>query len=336
MSKPQILITGASGEIGYGLIHQLSERGTVDIVAMDLRELPASLSAKCSAVYQGDIRDSGLLDELTEKHQFQQVYHLAGMLSSSGEKKPMIAHEINVDGSINMMRLATRHARQLGKAVTFMFTSSIAVYGLQEGDEVERRLGERDYLSPTTMYGINKRYIEKLGDYFSKHVPPDQENAFPELDFRCLRFPGIISPETLPTGGTTDFAPEMLHAAVQGKPYTCFVKPETRLPFMVMPDGIQALLALAEAPAENLNQRVYNINSFSVTALEFKEMILRFIPQAQIDFVPVPHRQAIVDSWPRDVNDDAARRDWQWSPQYGFESAFSDLLVPRVRKHYGL
>lgn len=334
MSKPEILITGASGEIGYGLIHRLAKRGDVHIVAMDLRELPETLACQCRAVYSGDICNTDFLAELEQRHQFTQIYHLAGMLSNSGEKQPMVAHKINVDGSINMFRLAKSHARRANQPVTFLFTSSIAVYGLQPGDDLNRPLGERDYLSPATMYGINKRYIEQLGNYFTTHSPPESPGSLPELDFRCLRFPGIISPETLPTGGTSDYAPEMLHAAVRHEAYTCFVKPETRLPFMVMPDGIQALIQLAEAPAAHLGQRIYNINSFSVTALEFKHMILKFFPAAKIDFESVPHRQAIVDSWPRDVNDQPARRDWQWSPQYDFASAFSDLLIPRVSAHY--
>jgi len=333
MQKPEILITGASGEIGYGLIQGLAKSGDVDIVAMDLRALPEKLAAFCKTTYQADIRDKQFLEELEKRHLFQKVFHLAGLLSSSGEKNPVLAHEINVDGSINMIRLAQNHARRSGQPVTFLFTSSIAVYGLEPGDDLEKQVTEREYLSPVTMYGINKRYIEKMGNYFASKP---QANDQPLLDFRCLRFPGIISPETVPSGGTSDYAPEMLHAAARGEAYACFVKPETRLPFMVMPDGIQALLQLAEAPASALSQRVYNINSFSVTALDFKNIILKFFPNAEISFAPVPHRQAIVDSWPRDVNDQVARRDWQWSPKYDFESAFADLLVPKVRQHYGL
>lgn len=333
MQKPEILITGASGEIGYGLIQGLANSGHVDIVAMDLRALPGKLACHCKTTYEADIRDRKFLDTLEKRHKFEKIFHLAGLLSSSGEKNPVLAHEINVDGSINMIRLAQNHARQMGKPVTFLFTSSIAVYGLEPGDDLEKKVTEREYLSPVTMYGINKRYIEKMGNYFATKPQSDDQ---PLLDFRCLRFPGIISPETVPSGGTSDYAPEMLHAAAQGKAYECFVKPETRLPFMVMPDGIHALLQLAAAPAEALRQRVYNINSFSVTALDFKNMILNFFPKADIRFKPVPHRQAIVDSWPRDVNDDVARRDWHWSPKYDFESAFTDLLVPKVREHYGI
>lgn len=336
MSEKEILITGASGEVGYGLIRKLAELGHTQIVAMDLRALPPELEKLCSCVYAGDIRNETLIKEVENNHQFGQIFHLAGMLSSSGEKHPMAAHEINVNGSINMLRLARNHARKVMQPVKFLFTSSIAVYGLQPGDDVERALGERDYLSPSTMYGINKRYIEKMGSYFATHPQMQHPNGLAEIDFRCLRFPGMISPETLPSGGTSDFAPEMLHAAAKGEAYSCFVKADTRLPFMVMPDGINALLKLAAAPMETLQQRIYNINGFSVTALDFKNIILKFFPDADIRFEPVPHRQAIVDGWPRDVNDSAAKRDWQWQPEYDFEAAFRELLVPNVRKHYSL
>jgi len=336
MSKKEVLVTGASGEVGHGLINSLAKRGDCEIVALDLRELAPKLGVLCKKAYAGDIGDEKLLQVLETQHQFDQIYHLAGMLSATGEKHPMRAHEVNVNGSINMLRLARAHARRINEPVQFLFTSTIAVYGLEPGDDVNRALHEREFQSPTTMYGINKWYIEKLGSYFATHPQMQHPNGLSEIDFRCLRFPGIISPDTLPSGGTSDYGPEMLHAAAKGDSYSCFVKAESRLPFMVMPDGINALLQIAAAPVDRLQQRVYNINSFSVTAQDFKDMILRFFPKADIRFEPVPQRQAIVDSWPRDVDDSAARRDWNWSPQYDFESSFRDLLVPKVKEHYGL
>jgi nucleoside-diphosphate-sugar epimerase len=156
------------------------------------------------------------------------------------------------------------------------------------------------------------------------------------LDFRSIRFPGLISAFTLPSGGTTDYGPEMLHAAAKGEPYVCFVREDTVLPFMTMPDAINALLKLAGAPQEELQRTVYNVTSFSLSAAEFRGRVLRAFPHAQVNFVPDLRRQGIVDSWPAGLNDRAARRDWDWQPSYDIDRAFDDYLVPNIIKRYQL
>lgn len=188
---------------------------------------------------------------------------------------------------------------------------------------------------PTTMYGCNKLYCEHLGRYYADHYR--QLAAEPErysVDFRAVRFPGLISAETLPTGGTSDYAPEMIHAAASGKPYTCFVREDTVIPFMAMPDAIKALRLLAHAPREKLTQRVYNVTSFSPTAGQLRDRVLQAFPDAQITFEPDLKRQGIVDTWPAVLDDSLARRDWGWSPDYDFERAFSDYLIPTISKRY--
>jgi nucleoside-diphosphate-sugar epimerase len=190
-------------------------------------------------------------------------------------------------------------------------------------------------MQPITMYGCNKLYCENLGRYFARHyrqLAVESEKA--GVDFRSIRFPGLISAFTLPSGGTSDYAPEMLHAAAQGQPYASFVREEVRMPFMAMPDGIDALLKLTEAPADALGQVVYNITAFSPAAGEIAAMTRRHFPSARITFEPDVKRQAIVDSWPADVDDSAARGDWGFSPKYGFEEAFASYLVPNIRKRY--
>ncbi len=334
MKKPEILITGANGEIGQSLIRFLAEDGATDIIALDLTEPHPDLVPLCKAYYRGNILDRVLISEIEVKHQFEQIFHLAGILSSTGEKNPKLAHEVNVDGSLNIFDVAHKHSNRLGKPVVFTFSSSIAVYGMQPSDDRALPAHERQYLTPTTMYGINKLYIEQLGRYYSQFYKNEDNPSFVRLDFRCLRFPGLISHETLPTGGTTDYGPEMLHSAARGVPYRCFVEEETRLPFMVMSDAIRSLVLLARAEPENLRRRIYNVTAFSVSAGEIKREILKHFPHARIDFDPNPMRQEIVDGWPGIVDDRPAREDWGWSPEYGFTDAFAMVLVPNIRARY--
>src|SRR4051812_14890623 len=154
------------------------------------------------------------------------------------------------------------------------------------------------------------------------------------VDFRSIRFPGLISAETTPSGGTSDFAPEMIHAAAEGKPYACFVRPDTRIPFMAMPDAIEALVKLALTPKEKLSRFTYNIGAFSPSAEEIREIVLKAFPKAQITTEVDAKRQGIVDSWPEDVDDTAARRDWGHSPKYDLRSAFEGYLIPTIPMRY--
>jgi nucleoside-diphosphate-sugar epimerase len=184
------------------------------------------------------------------------------------------------------------------------------------------------------MYGCNKLYCEMLGIYFSRHYRQLAVDRPTSLDFRSVRFPGLVSAFTLPSGGTSDYGPEMLHAAAQGKPYACFVREDVRIPFMAMPDAVKALIDLAKAPQASLSRPVYNVSSFSLSAAEFRELVLSYLPGAQITFEPDLKRQQIVDTWPADLDDSAARRDWSWQPAYDVERAFSEYLVPNIRRRY--
>jgi nucleoside-diphosphate-sugar epimerase len=154
------------------------------------------------------------------------------------------------------------------------------------------------------------------------------------VDFRAVRFPGLISAVTVPSGGTSDYAPEMIHAAAKGEPYACFVRPDTRIPFMAMPDGVDALMTLASVPRERLTRTAYNVAAFSRSAEEIRDVVMRAFPSARIDWETDAQRQGIVDSWPADVDDSAARRDWAFSPRYDFDRAFNEYLVPTIRSRY--
>jgi nucleoside-diphosphate-sugar epimerase len=277
--------------------------------------------------------DSALMADLVREHTPDVVFHLAALLSSKAERDPDLAHEINVSATLELFRLCRERARVSGHDVRFHFPSSIAVYGLPDAaaKTAAGAVKEEDWNRPAGMYGCNKLYGEMIGSYFAARALKD---GTPGLDFRAIRFPGLISADTLPSGGTSDFAPEMIHAAAQGKAYACFVSADTRMPFMTMPDAVGAIVRLDEAPADRLTTRVYNIGAFSPSAAEIREAVLAHFPDARIVFEPVPWRQAIVDTWPADVDDQRARRDWGHAPQHRLAEAMSGYLVPALVKRY--
>jgi nucleoside-diphosphate-sugar epimerase len=332
-----ILITGANGEIGHGLVTRLAELSPARIVALDLHAVDAAIGERCHRVVTGDIADIALLDTLAATYDFDIVYHLAALLSTKSERQPRLANRVNVDGTLNLLEMTVSQVRQQERDITFVYPSSIAVYGLPDLETKGRagKVREDDWCEPRTMYGINKLYCERLGRYYERYYRQLDAHVSPaRLDFRCLRFPGLISAATVPTGGTSDFAPELLHAAAAGKPYACFVRPDTRIPFMAMPDAIAALLALEAAPRQALSRKVYNVGSFNPSAVELAERVRAAFPEAQISFAPDIRRQGIVDTWPVDVDDSAARDDWGWRPAYDLERAFDEYLIPAVTRRY--
>jgi threonine 3-dehydrogenase len=333
--KPVVLVTGANGEMGHGLIHRLADLGTFDILALDVRPLGTDLAQRCVTSVVGDVLDRHLLDRTMGEFEISVVFHLAAILSTRAEFVPETAHAVNVQGTLNLLHLASEEARSGGQPVKFLFPSSIAVYGLA-GPSAKRaagRVAEDVGLMPITMYGCGKLYCEHLGRYFARHyrqlTPQSQPGG---VDFRAIRFPGLISAFTTPSGGTSDYAPEMLHAASRQQPYACFVREDTRIPFMVMPDAIGALLDLLHAPADALTSTVYNVSAFSSTAGELADLVRKAFPKATITFKVDQRRQAIVDSWPEDVDDARARRDWGFAPSYDLARAFDDYLLPNVRR----
>jgi threonine 3-dehydrogenase len=335
MRKKVILITGAAGEIGTALIEQLLTQGVTDILCLDIRPLPEPLQSKVVHTV-GDICDRALLERLVSEYEIDTIYHLAALLSTRAEFTPEAAHRVNVEGTLGLLQIASDQSDWRGKPVLFIFPSSVAIYGLPDLSTKAQfpRVREWEWNYPRTMYGSNKLYCEMLGVYYSKYYRQLAVERPVMVDFRSVRFPGLISAFTLPSGGTSDYGPEMLHAAAQGKPYACFVRADTRIPFMAMPDAITALLKLAAVPAEKLTRRVYNVTSFSLSAGEFREWVLEAFPKAEITFAPDLRRQAIVDSWPEDMNDNDARRDWGWQPEYNLERSFREYLVPNITQRY--
>ncbi|HVP20537.1 MAG TPA: NAD-dependent epimerase/dehydratase family protein [Anaerolineaceae bacterium] len=337
MRKEVVLITGANGEIGHGLITHLGQRGDTRVLALDVQPIDDSLRPYCERFIQGDILDGMLLGRLVVEYEIRTIYHLASILSTKAEYNPETAHRINVEGTLNLLRLGVEQSQWQGRSVKFMYPSSIAAYGLPNLDTKNRigRVKEYEWLVPTTMYGCNKLYCEHLGRYYSSHYRQLAADAGgTTIDFRCIRFPGLISAVTIPTGGTSDYGPEMLHAAAQGSPYACFVRPDTCLPFMAMPDAVKSLLQLEAAPRQSLSQLIYNVTSFSVSAQEIYNLVLTAFPQAEITFQPHANRQKIVDTWPADIDDMKACRDWGWAPEYDQDRAFREYLIPAIRQRY--
>ncbi|MGC8915421.1 MAG: NAD-dependent epimerase/dehydratase family protein [Thermoanaerobaculum sp.] len=337
MRKPVVLITGASGEIGHGLIERLSEEGAHTLVTLDVRELPLELKGRVHREFVGSILDRALLDRILAEFEVDLVFHLAALLSTRGEFTPLAAHQVNVEGTLNLLEFAQRQGETHGRPVVFVYPSSIAVYGLPDlaTKKAAGKVREDQFLDPTTMYGCNKLYCEHLGRYYARYYRQlAAEPLAGKVDFRCVRFPGLISAVTVPSGGTSDYAPEMIHAAAKGEPYACFVREDTQIPFMAMPDGVEALLHLAKARRERLSRTAYNVGAFAPTAEEIRSLVLAAFPTATITYKVDPKRQGIVDSWPADVDDSAARQDWGFAPRYDLPSAFGEYLIPTIRKRY--
>jgi len=332
MADDLTLITGAAGEIGHGLLQSMGMTDPDRVLAFDRSPLGPHLRGRCREAIQGDVLDEGLLADLGDRYRIGTIYHLAAVLSTSAEHDPRAAHRVNVEGTFNLLELAGVQARKYGRPVTFVFPSSIAVYGFASlaAKLAAGPVSELEACSPSTIYGASKLYCEHLGAYFSRSIRRDPGEA--EIDFRALRLPGLISAETLPTGGTSDYGPEMLHHAAEGRPYRCFVRPDTRMPFLTMPDAVRALTELAGANAPP--RQVYNVTGFSPSAEELQQIVMEFFPSAEIDYEPDSRRQAIVDSWPAEVDDRAAQEDWGWAPKYGLRGAFDEYLIPAVLRRY--
>jgi nucleoside-diphosphate-sugar epimerase len=332
----QALITGVSGEVGHSLIKKLHAQ-KYKIVAADIKDPEEEISDFLDKFYKCDISDKKAVEKIFEDQEFDTIFHLASILSTGGEKDPELAINVNIGGTINLLEATTNQGLRAGKSIRFIFPSSIAAYGMPslEVKEKRQKVKEDEFLNPITIYGISKLACENLGNYFSKNYKLLGEIKRNNLiDFRCVRFPGLLSPDTIPSGGTSDYGPEMVHAAAQGKSYNCFVRAESKIPFMAMADAAEALTNLAEVPKDKLTRFVYNVHGFSATADEIYKMTKKYFPNFKMSYKINPERQRIIDTWPEDVDDSAAQKDWGWKPSFNFEKTFADYLIPKVKKRY--
>jgi len=306
----RIMVTGACGQIGSELTMALRERGGGEnVVAVGHTTEPSSTLRESGPFEVADVRDFALLERWAESYEVDVIYHMAAILSAAGERNPQLAWDVNVNGVLNVLEVARLH----GLSKVFL-PSSIAVYG----PDVPRDLAPQDAaLNPRTMYGITKLAGEALGRHYAAEYG---------LDIRGLRYPGIVSSETMPGGGTTDYAVEIFYAADSSGHYDCFVREDTVLPMMYMPDCIRATLNLMDAPRELLSRaESYNVTGMSFSAGDLARAIRLELPGFSCSFVP-DARQKIADSWPMRIDDRPAREDWRWQPAFGLEEMVDDML----------
>jgi nucleoside-diphosphate-sugar epimerase len=318
--------------VGHGLIERLAG-GSQPVVTLDVVPLPPGLARLVQREVVGSILDVALLERLLAEYEIDLVFHLAALLSTRAEFSPVTAHQVNVGGTLHLLEFAQHEAESHGRSVVFLYPSSIAVYGLPDRDTRARagRIPEDAWTVPASMYGCNKLYCEHLGRYYARHYKQLSARVpGARVDFRAVRFPGLISAATVPSGGTSDYAAEMIHAAARGESYACFVRPDTQLPFMAMPDAIDALIDLSRAPADRLSRTAYNVRAFAVTAEDVRREVLRAYPMATITYRVDERRQGIVDTWPADIDDSIARRDWEFAPRLDFTSTLRDYVLPAI------
>jgi len=315
----RILVTGSVGQIGSELTVELRRLyGNENVVACGHKTQPS-----------GELRDSGPfqfiniqnkkeLESVVKHYDIDAIYNLAAILSAAGEKNPQLCWEVNINGFVNVLEVAREYA--LARVIN---PSSIAVFGPQ----TPRDSTPTDtILQPSTMYGVTKVAGELLGDYYFRHFG---------LDVRGVRLPGVISYKTLPGGGTTDYAVAIFYEAIQHKRYKCFVREDTVLPMMYMPDALKALIDVANAPLEKLKHHCnFNVGSMSFSAGELAAEIKKHIPEFKVTYEP-DFRQGIADSWPRSVDDAVARTEWGWSPEYNLERMTEDMIEKLTEKLLG-
>jgi nucleoside-diphosphate-sugar epimerase len=309
MIKERILVIGACGQIGVELTLALRKiYGGTNVVASDLREENELLKGTGPYVSM-DVMNKEMLHVQVIRQNITQIYLLAAILSATGEKNPPLAWNLNMTGLLNVLDIAREE-----KIRKVYWPSSIAVFG---PTSPKKNCPQQTIIEPTTVYGISKFAGEFWCNYFHQRYG---------LDVRSLRYPGLISYKSAPGGGTTDYAVEIFHEAREEKRYECFLKEDTYLPMMYMPDAIRATIELMEAPAENISVRTsYNISGMSFSPSEIAECIKKHIPDFEISYKP-DYRQAIADSWPQSIDDSTAARDWGWKPEFDLEKMTADMF----------
>ena len=308
----RILIIGANGQIGSELVGALAEQhGANNVIASDIGPVNVYQAARYT---QLDVLDRDGLAKFVADEGITQVYQLAALLSATGEKAPLKAWELNMDGLLNILEVARERGEQ-GKPLRIFWPSSIAAFG---PNTPAQNTPQFTVMDPTTIYGISKLAGERLCEYyFTKYG----------VDVRSIRYPGIISFKSPPGGGTTDYAIAIFHAALRGERYQCFLGPETTLPMIYMPDAIRATIELMDAPADKIAIRsAYNVAGVSFNPRELAAAITRALPDFEIGYQP-DSRQAIADTWPQSLDDAKATADWGWKARIGIEQLVTDMLA---------
>jgi nucleoside-diphosphate-sugar epimerase len=306
----RILVTGAVGQIGSDLVDVLREKyGNENIIATGHKTKPTKEMREAGPFEFIDVVDRDSVEKVIKRYEIDTVYHLAAILSAEGEKNPQITFQVNIVGLYNVLELGRKYELEL-----IMIPSSIAVFG---PNTPQKNTPNETILRPTTMYGVSKVAGELMGNYYFERYG---------LDVRGVRLPGLISSKTLPGGGTTDYAVEIFYEALKNKSYVCYLKKNTRLPMMYMPDAIRGMIELAEADIKNLEHHAdYNLAAMSFTPEELVSEIKRIIPEFECEY-DVDFRQKIADSWPDSIDDSAARFEWGWKEEYDLRAMAEDMI----------
>jgi len=313
----RILVTGAFGQIGSELTMELRKRyGNDNVVALGHKTKPNEKILDSGPFGFADVTKKEAIEELVRKHDVDTIYHLAAVLSVAGERNPQLAWEVNVNGLYNILEIAREK-----RLVRVFWPSSIAVFG---SETPRRNTLQETVLRPITIYGVTKVAGELLCDYYFRRFG---------VDVRGIRYPGIISSETPPGGGTTDYAVEIFYEAIKHRKYTCFVREDTVLPMMYMPDCVKATMQLMEADLSQLKHHSdFNLAGISFSAGQLAGEIRKHIPEFTCEYKP-DFRQKIADSWPMSIDDSAARKEWGWKPNYDLATMTKDMLE-KLSKRY--
>lgn len=313
----RILVTGSVGQIGSELTLALRQRfGAENVVATGRKTPPSDALKNSGPFYFIDVAKRETLEEVVRKHNIDTIVHMAAILSAVGEQNPMRCWDVNINGTLVVLECAREH-----EMARVIIPSSIAAFGPETPRD---RTPNDTILKPRTMYGVTKVAGELLGDYYFRKYG---------LDVRGLRYPGIISHETLPGGGTTDYAVAIYYEAVKQQRYSCFVREDTRLPMMYMPDCIKSTIDLAEADLGKLKHHCdFNVGAMSFSVGELAASIRKHVPEFTCSYEP-DFRQQIADSWPMSLDDSAAREEWGWKPAYDLEAMTRDMLDVLGRRH---
>ncbi|MFH1306878.1 MAG: NAD-dependent epimerase/dehydratase family protein [Candidatus Micrarchaeota archaeon] len=309
----KILVTGASGQIGSELVPELRKKhGNENVISLDLREPPPELKNGPFEILDATNKEG--LEKVVNENNVNEIYHLVGILSAAGEKKPDLAWKVNMESLKHVLDIAKE------KQIRVFWPSSIAAFGPTTPRE---NTPQRTILEPSTIYGISKVAGELLCNYYYEKFG---------VDVRSVRFPGILSWKTPPGGGTTDYAVAIFYDAIQKGKYNCFVKEDTVLPMMYMPDAVRSVVELMAAPGKNLTVRTsYNLAAISFSAKELAEEVKKKIPNFECTFSP-DERQKIADSWPKTIDDSAARKDWNWNHEYDLPKMADDMHKNLLKK----
>jgi nucleoside-diphosphate-sugar epimerase len=312
----KILVTGATGQIGSELTIALRNKYDCNsVIAVGHRKQPSETLLKSGPFEFVDLSDKKAAEKIVDKYDIDTIYHLAAVLSATGEQNPQLAWDVNMGSLYNILEIAREH-----ELPRVFWPSSIAVFG---PTAPRKNTPQETILLPRTMYGVSKVAGELLCNYYFIRFG---------LDVRSVRYPGIISSETLPGGGTTDYAVAIFYEAIEKKRYTCFVREDTVLPMMHMPDCIKATIDLMEAePSKVKRHDSYNVAGMSFSAGELAAEIKKYIPDFKCEYKP-DFRQAIADSWPMSIDDTVARKDWGWKPDYDLASMTKDMIDKLSKK----